>query len=568
MRKLPTAKRNSIKSKGQAQADNDLLRTDSGGGTFKPDTNGSVNPNGGNETYVKIIEGQSRPPTPTPFPLPEKTMEDIVDPSAPKAEDEANWREKGVYGYGVYAGFVRAAYSSELYWPEVIRIYSKIRRGDPEVGIVRQVWSTFVQNCKGKWIPPDNPTDEEKRAQEFAESIFDDMLGGEQKLLTTLVNNVPFYGWGWWEILPGLRKSGWRAPNPVETWESKYDDGMIGIREIAWRDPTTFWRWEIEHWTQRLLGLWQAAYLSGIPPVFMSVANSLHIRYGDQDNPEGLALLEPIYRLERLKYGYEVTMGIGHEHGAGYLNVLVKKGKITAEDRATINKAARAIMSAQEGNYAAWPENMEGEVKDIPFQNAGMLLETVKYYGTLKLTLFGLQYVVMSTSSGRGSYAAVESSSSMAVEMFNAMMDGFAKQINEQITNKIFKVYNAGRFGKGIRFPTYTIPPLDRTIQLTELAQFLSAVWGNLPLTEDDFQAIRRQSQFLPENLPADDDVIVGKNNTKTGVKENEQKGNLPKVSGNLPPGTTNQPPLTPQQQEQANNIIQQAKAKLSMMRK
>jgi hypothetical protein len=87
--------------------------------------------------------------------------------------------------------------------------------------------------------------------------------------------------------------------------------------------------------------------------------------------------------MERIKYGLEVVQGIGFEHAAGYLNVTAEK-TLTDSDKANIKAAARAIMTAQEGNYAAWPQGITGELTDVNFQAAAALLEAIRYYGLLK----------------------------------------------------------------------------------------------------------------------------------------------------------------------------------------
>jgi hypothetical protein len=352
------------------------------------------------------------------------------------------------------------------------------------------------------------PTPDDERALEFAESALQDLDGGIEQFRDTLVSHVPFMGWGWWELVPGLRREGWAPPDKdgePDPWRSKFDDGLTGFRRLAFRDHSSFMAWDISPASGRLLGLKQLAMPH--PMRVLPLANSVHITFGDTSNPEGLTPLESLWRLERIKYGLEIVQGIGYEHAAGYLNVNKSTpGEITDEDKSNIRKAARAVLTAQEGNYAAWPTGFTGKVEDVPFTAGTGLLDAIRYYGLLKLALFNAQWVGMSSITDRGSYSALHDASSTWMVFFNAMMSGFARQLDLQLGKRLFE-NNAGRFPGMTERPHLTITPVEKFIELDKLGPFWTAVKGTMPIGEEDFLALRRKSGFLPEVVPQGKDV-------------------------------------------------------------
>lgn len=408
------------------------------------------------------------------------------------------YTEIGTSGLKENMGFIEEAYSTSLNWPTVQPLYSRIRRSDPEISVVRNIFASLSRGVSFEWELPDEPSDGDKAAAEFAEQVMADIDGGPDGFIETMVSHVPFMGWGWWEVVPGLRDPKWTPPGGDE-WRSTYNDKKIGIRRLAWRDSSSLDHWEFSD-TGKLLGMVQQDWPN--PPVTLPIQNSLHLTFGDNNNPEGLSPLEAVWRLERIKYGLEVVQGIGFEHAAGYLDVTAEQN-LTPADRAEINKAARAIMTAQEGNYAAWPKGITGELKDVPFSAAGAILDAIRYYGILKLMVYNMQWVALSSVSGSGSFAAMDDSSSMFMVTYNAMMRGFASQLDAQIGKRLFQ-WN--KFPGMTRRPKLTISGIEKNVSLAEIGALLGPLKNTMPLGDEDFVAIRKHLKFLPETLPEVED--------------------------------------------------------------
>lgn len=423
---------------------------------------------------------------------------------AQKTETRIVFAEAGSSGLQETMGFVSAAYENKLTWPSVQPVYARIRRSMPEMVMIGNAFGAWGRNIKLKCELPDEPTDDDKRYQEFIESESQNMEGGIGAFIDSLLAWVPFYGWGWWEAPAAVRDPSWVPPDN-DPWRSEADDGLIGIRRLAYRDPSTFDHWEFDDY-KRVLGLWQTdttAAPGKSKTTLLPKNQSLHITYGDHDNPEGLSPLEAVYRLERIKYGLEVVNGIGFEHAAGYLNIkTVQPNTILSEaDKSNIRSAARAIMTAQQGNYATWPYGIEGEVKDVSFGAAGPLLESIKYYGILSLSCYMMGFMAMSLTSGAGSFAAMNDSSSMAVFTFNAMLDGFGAQYDAQIGKRLYQ-WNKASFPNLTKRPRLYFTHIEKDTAISEVAQLIGALSNIMPMGDEDWKAIREKVGFLPKTLP------------------------------------------------------------------
>ncbi len=407
-------------------------------------------------------------------------------------------------GAGAFYGYIEKTTLPVLRWPGAHTTYDPIWRTNPETVVTRNMSASLVGNMPLTWelplevnnkeLPP--PTKDDEAALDFCYSVGDAIEGDIRTWLADCVFKAPFYGFGLWEMVPGLRKKSW-APPDEDPWRSNEDDGLTGFRRLGFRDYSTFYRWDLT----------DKGYVKGVEQLgntgkrtMIPAKQLLHIRYGDMANPEGIAILEAVYRPEYMKRQLEVVFGHGSEKSAGVLNVEADE-KLSPSDVSHIRNVARAVLSAQEGNFMAWPKGLRGAILDIPFAAGATILEMIRYYGLSILTIYGMEFIGMGGISGTGSYAALNDSSSTALLRFNSMVEGFVRQASEQITQYLFTL-NAAAFPNLTRYPMLKISPSAKNVALAELGQFAQIMHAIQPLGDDDLIAIRKRSGVLSEVLP------------------------------------------------------------------
>lgn len=458
------------------------------------------------------------------------------------AEPKPNMKEVGVSGLNYMTDMVNEAHTAELKWPQCIPAYNRIWRSDPEVTIARNVLSAWAGGIEisaetpvgvGEGDVPSN--DDDEKAKDFLNTIIEDVDNTFVNWLKDCISKVPFYGWGWWEVMPGLRKEGWKAPGKGDNWESNYDDGLVGIRRISHRRYSSFAGWEFQdNGTITALKQYQQNYeIKTIP-----LDKSLHIVYGDLTSPEGVGTLEAIWRLERIKYGLEIAQGIGYEHSAGHLSVTIEEGGEFNQEH--IQKVARNILTAQPGNYAAWPAGVVAEFIDAKFGSAESILNAIRYYGILKLALLGMQFVTISTLTGSGSYAAMSDASDIAISIFNNIARSIIEQVNKQLVRRIFSYeVNKKAFPNITRLPEISMTEIKKPFDLGEFGSLISILNAIMKLSPRDLDAIRKETGFMPQATPEELDAAAATSEGVSTPKDESQPkpGEPPKnVSIATPP--------------------------------
>jgi hypothetical protein len=456
--------------------------------------------------------------------------------------------EKGTSGLQEWMGFVNEAYLAELYWPTCGPLYRRIETACPEIVITNRTFTTWGRNLKPFIDLPEDPSDDDKRYRDFVLSDFENMEGGFGSYIEQVMRTA-FEGWTWFTICPSLRNPEWVPPDFVDynnkkepdDWRSEEDDGLIGIRRLAYRDSLTMDGWDMNS-QKKTRGLWQSDFPYGrvlLPLRYdpkTGNAGSLHQTFGDPNNPEGTATLQAIYRLENIRKGLEIIYGIGSEHAAGYFQASkTEAGTLSDDDRRNIGKAAAAVLTAQEGNYVALPYGIEGKVVDVPFSAAGSILEASKHYSILMFSVYMMQFMALNTMTNTGAMASQVDSTSSALFAFNAMMDGFAQQLDNQIGKRLYQ-WNKDSFPGLTKRPKIRFSHIENNIDLGALGSLLGAINGIIPLGADDMKAFRSKIGFIPTENPEDDDILLG-----PGAKKEE-----PPAQPVMPFGAT-PPPMPPE---------------------
>ena len=443
--------------------------------------------------------------------------------------------EVGTAGLEVSWGMVQKADNTKLFWPACFDLFNKLLRRDPQVAQWRVVTTAMASKVDWYWeLPQEEPTPQEMAFLEFLHTIWDDVPGGQRKLIDTYVSYILF-GWMWFENVPARRTG---AKQAGTDWASVYDDGLIGFRDIAHRDHSSFAEWDIDEATGRLSGFVQRDYPN--PEVTIPLARSTHVTLGDPTSPEGLSPFEALWRLESFMYNLEVVFGIGSEHAAGHAKFQSEQ-QLSPEDKTIIQNAARALLAAQEGNFIMLPGHIQADVIDVAFSAGTTILEGIKFYGHLKSQVLNMQWMSLSLTGDAGSNASMLTSSNMWLTAFNAQMAGAAKTIGEQLARQL-RDYNRAQFGSVKRMPVLKATPVETNISLNELAQFVTSVFPVLDTSPEDMAAVRRKSNFLPEleveemqedeNEPTQeaDEIESETAEPDTSMEDEAEFGNSPRI--------------------------------------
>lgn len=418
-----------------------------------------------------------------------------------QVKDKKNiYDEVGRLGLEVYYGLIYRSFYKHLQWPEAQIEYNRLRVTDPEIGMIRTFFNALAGGVSLRWeIPPDADDDLSKKALAFCESVTDELKPHLRSWLETAMSQVPFFGWGWWEIVFGLRREGWSR----EGWESAYNDGLVGVRSLAFRDTSSFSRWNYDD-RLRLRGMYQRMSDSlSSEEVMLPLDRSIHVVFGDIHNPEGVSPLASVWRLEQVQRSLQLIQGIGFEHAAGYLQIMSDKNQLTGADKTMIETAARNILTAQEGNYALFPPQVRAELVDGQFSAAATILEAIRYMGLIKLSAYQCQFLAMGTMANTGAYEAVKEGFNIFLTQYNAMVTSFTQQLSDQLVSALFRE-NAATFGALKTRPRLISEPLTRGHALTELAAFSDQIARVIRLGDADEEAIRKASGILEGRIPDD----------------------------------------------------------------
>ncbi len=133
-----------------------------------------------------------------------------------------------------------------------------------------------------------------------------------------------------------------------------------------------------------------------------------------------------------------------------------------------------------------------------------------------------MQWVAMSTVSGVGSFSAMQDSSQMSITTFNAMMETFVDQFNEQYIAWLFKV-NKDSFPNLSAKPKVIATKVRKNIDMDQLTSFLEFYADRFEVSEGDLLNIRTQTEILKEELPTED-MVVPVNKEASPDQDGEQE--------------------------------------------
>jgi hypothetical protein len=346
----------------------------------------------------------------------------MADDQIRQAERARPTDELGASGLMSFFGQLEEAYLAELRWPSAYAKYNEMRRRDPTIASLLN--ATTLLSRSATWtVEPAGTSELDKQAAEFLEQNLGDMSLTIEDTVEDALTALPF-GWSWSEIVYKRRKG------PSADPASKYDDGKIGWRKFAPRRQSSFYKWQFDE-SGGVQGLWQSIPLDAQPTRYIPIQKSLHFTaQRDQGNPEGIALLEPIYEAWHFVKNLQIILGIGWERSFVGLpkftyGTFEQPYTPTDDDKALVAKTGKGLR-VDEKAYVAVPGNIGFELVTSENTGAAALLDTIKHYRITMLTVVLADFLALGTTASGGSYSLGQDKSALFLMAVDGWLDKIA----------------------------------------------------------------------------------------------------------------------------------------------
>lgn len=249
----------------------------------------------------------------------------------------------GTGGYKRYGGIINDEWHPELQGTTRAKVFRQMLDNDPMISggfalmafLLRQVsWKIDVD-------PEKEGTPLHRYWADFAESCREDMKSPWGEILMSAFSFLPWgYALMWesWKIRRGNRSE--------KLFNSRYNDGLFGWKDLQIRAQATIREWHFDEDSDPI-GATQWPE-DGTQTVDLALDRMLHLRlWPERGNPEGRAMLRPIYRPWHFKTRLEEIEAVGFLRDLnGYPVIKVPPAVMAA--KATTEAAA--VRSAMEQN--------------------------------------------------------------------------------------------------------------------------------------------------------------------------------------------------------------------------
>ena len=405
-----------------------------------------------------------------------------ADSVVPPTDD---FSEVGTPGIRQFAGIISEAYTSELNWPSAGNIYDDMRRRTPTIRALLNAITLLAKQTTW-YFEPASGSEIDQQAAQFANECLDDLQQPFSQTVEDMLTAIPF-GWAMSEVVFGRRIA---KIAPIDSWSSRYDDGLIGWRSFEFRKQRSWWKWEFDETTRKYKGMWQMD--APHPPVFIPLGKSIHFTpFRDGANPEGMSLLETAYEPYYYLKNYGIILGVGMERSVTGWPVFKYASKPSDADRQRVEAATRTLLAGNESAWLSLPPGVEFEFKNVTNTNANATLEIMRYYNVLILQMLLADFIWMGAGASGGSYGLGQDKSVLFIMAVNGVLDSLAAAVNNSAVRKLFE-YNT--FPGLVAYPRLVHSPVRKPISLGELGSFIGSISTVIPLSLDDQASIRDYS--------------------------------------------------------------------------
>ena len=476
----------------------------------------------------------------TRLPTGENIWDDSPDIDMPK--NIGPMIELGVTGIKRTGGYVDEEFLPALRGRKAVKVYREMSTNDSMVGALLFAIDKLVREVEWKVMPADQ-TEENVMAQEFLESVMDDMSHSWDDFIGEVLSMLT-YGWSWHEIVYKRRLGPWQK-DPKK--RSKHEDGLIGIRKMPIRSQETLMRWGFDE-TGGIKAMVQMApprYQATALPIEKSLLFRTSVAKG---NPEGVSLLRTAYRSWYFKKRLEEFEAIGVERDlAGMPVARVPSDYLEAQPGTKQHKTVEAFrkmvrgVRRDENEGLILPSAFDQDTKQQLFEFELMSSSGSRQFDTNSIIQRYEQRILMSVLADfilvghqeTGSYALHTDKTGIFRAALNAITKAIADTLNRHLVPRLFEI-NGWKLDQLPKFEPTDIDPPD----LDQLAQFISATagagmqWFPDPELEKFVRDIARLPEMTDETVEYKREMLMQQQameyaNSKMGLLGMQQKAEM-----------------------------------------
>lgn len=391
-------------------------------------------------------------------------------------------QELGVTGVKRVSGYMDEEFLPALRGRKAIKVYREMADNDSMAGAMLYAIDKLCRAVEWNVVPVDQ-SKQNVEAQEFLESVMDDMSHSWDDFIGEVLSCIPF-GWCWNEIVFKKRVGPWEK-DPSK--RSRYTDGRIGIRKMPIRAQETLLRWVFDEkgGVKAMVQMAPPYYQTVVIPIEKSLLFRTSISKG---NPEGRSMLRNAYRSWYLKKRLEEFEAIGVERDlAGMPVAKVPADYLTAapgtRQHATVEAFRKMVRGVRrdENEGLVLPVAYDADTKNPLYEFELMSSAGTRQFDTNSLIQRYEQRILMSVLAdfilvgheSIGSYSLHTDKTGIFRAGLNAIMKSIADTLNRHLVPKLFAA-NGWKLDELPRFEPTDIDPPD----LAQLAQFITATAG------------------------------------------------------------------------------------------
>lgn len=363
--------------------------------------------------------------------------------------------EIGYSGLNVFNGIPNTELKRELSWPNCINTYKQMSYHSA-INSPLTLFRNLIGKATYKFLPPENPTEAEKKQTAIMNSMLSDMQEPFGDVVKSILS-MQTYGFSVHEkvFYRRLKSNG-----------SKYDDGLVGIKKIALRNQETIEKFIFSDDGNDVLGVKQnltnvidpyGRFSSRIENTvviprkkFMLFRNGNH-----QGNPFGVSSLRDVYLAWRYLTALEEIESLSCAKDLNSIPMLTLPAHYLSADASPTEKAIyeqfkNMMRNIQMNNQSAiiLPSTVDPETRQKMFEFSlvssdgkrnNSIPEIKSYYQNLIfIALFA--DVLQTGNSGGGSFALAEAKSTLTGAAVETLLDSIVEVFNHDLVRQIYEL--------------------------------------------------------------------------------------------------------------------------------